>query len=484
MSGSSPNANTSGEGFFPRLDEKQCRRIHEASLEILERVGVRLYLEEAVQMLKRAGARVTDGNWVRVPPGLVEGALRTVPKEVILYDRQGHPVMPVGGRRCYYGPGSDCLNIIDHRTGERRRPVLKDLIEGVTLCDSLPHIDYVMSMVLPFDVDGTVADRYQMEALLSGTTKPIIFVAYETAGCRDAVEMAETVRGDAEALQDRPLIACYINAVSGLRHNKDALEKLLFLASRNLPSLYIPASTAALTSPVTPAGSVALDFAGVLVGLVLSQLKREGAPVIIPAMPPGGTFDMKTLITSYCEPERTISQALGRFYGLPMFALGGASESKSPDQQAAAEAALSLVVETLAGGQIIHDLGYLESGLTFSFTQLVLGNEIVSWIKAFSKEFEVNDETLALDVIAELGPDGDFLQTEHTLRHYRERWYPVLFERASYETWHGAGAKTSVKRAAEMVNRFLAEHRPEPLPEKVRGKIRGIIARAEKGRNR
>jgi trimethylamine--corrinoid protein Co-methyltransferase len=482
MSESSPPAKTPGEVFFPRLNEKQCRRICEASLEILERVGARLYLEEAVQMLKRAGARVTDGNRVRVPPSLVEEALRTAPKAVTLYDRQGHPVMPVGGQRCYYGPGSDCLNIIDHRSGERRRPVLKDLVEGVTLCDSLPHIDYVMSMVLPSDVDGTVADRYQMEALLSGTSKPIIFVTYETAGCRDAVEMAEAVRGDAKRLKDRPLIACYINAVSGLRHNKDALEKLLFLASRNLPALYIPASTAALSSPVTPAGSLALDFSGVLLGLVLAQLKQEGAPVIIPAMPPGGTFDMKTLVTSYGEPERTISQALGRFIGLPMFALGGASESKIPDQQAAAEAALSLVVETLAGGQIIHDLGYLESGLTFSFTQLVLCDEIVSWIKAFSKEFEVNDETLALDVIAELGPDGDFLQTEHTLRHFRERWYPTLFERASYETWHKAGGKTLVERAAESVDRILAEHRPEALPGKVREKIRGIVARTERDR--
>ena len=469
---------------FPRLSNEQCRRIHEASLEILERVGVRLHLEEAVRLLDRAGASVSDGNRVRVPRGLVERALRMAPKEVTLYNRHGDPVMPVGGERCFYGPGSDCLNIIDHRTGERRRPTLRDLAEGVTLCDFLPQIDYLMSMVLPADVDGTLADRYQMEAMLGGTTKPVIFVAYETAGCRDAVEMAAAVRGDPDALSEKPLVACYINAVSGLRHNKDALEKLLFLASRNLPSLYIPASTAALTSPVTPAGSLALDFAGVLVGLVLSQLEREGAPVIIPAMPPGGTFDMKTLVTSYCEPERTIAQALGRFTGLPLFALGGASEAKAPDQQAAAEAALTLTVETLAGGQIIHDLGYLESGLTFSFSQLTLCAEVVSWIKAFCRDFEVNDETLALDVIAELGPDGDFLQTEHTLRHFRERWYPELFERASYETWLKRGEKSLTKRAGEAVERILTEHRPEPLPAAAREKIRGIVARAERSRSR
>jgi trimethylamine--corrinoid protein Co-methyltransferase len=467
------------KGFcFPRLSEIQCRKMHEASLEILERVGVRLYLEEAVQLIKKAGATVTDGNLIRVSSKIVEKALKTVPKQVILYNRKGDPVMPVAGYRCFFGPGSDCLNIIDHRTGIRRKPVVKDIVEGTTLCDFLPQIDYVMSMVLPSDVDGTFADRYQMEAMLSYTTKPIIYVTYEMEGCRDAVEMAEVVMGGAEALKSTPLIACYINAVSGLRHNKEALEKLLFLASKNLPSLYIPSSTAAVTSPVTPAGSVALDFAGALMGLTLSQLKQEGAPVIVPGMPPGSTFDMKTFILSYCEPERTITQALGQFYGFPMFAIAGASESKSVDSQAAAEAALSLVVETLAGGNIIHDLGYLESGLTFSFVQLVLCDEIVSWMKAFTTEFEVNDETLAVDVIAELGADGDFLNTDHTLKHFRERWYPTFFERANYDSWLKRGGKEFAQRATEAVNQILAEHKPEPLPNNIKGKLREIIQRA------
>jgi len=467
--------------LFPRLSEKQFLRMREASLEILERVGVRLYLAEAVELIKKAGARVTDGNLVHVPARLVEKTLLSVPKEVTLHDRKGNPAMPVGGYRSFYGPGSDCLNIIDHRSGERRKPVVKDVIEGALLCEHLPHIDFVMSMVLPADVDGTIADRYQMEAMLSATTKPIIYVTYEMGGCRDAVEMAEAVMGGDEALRRTPTIACYINAVSGLRHNKEALEKLLFLASKNLPSLYIPSSTAAITSPVTPAGSVALDYAGVLVGLVLSQLKREGAPVIVSGMPAGGTFDMKTLVTSYCEPERTITTALSHHYGFPMFAIAGASEAKVFDQQAAAEAAVSLVVETLAGSNLIHDLGYLESGLTFSFAQLLLGNEVVSWIKAFTKEYEVNDETLAMDVIAELGPEGDFLNTPHTLKHYRERWYPDLFERATYEGWLSKGGKSLAERAKEKIDSVLAEHKPEPLPVKTREKLREIVLRAKAG---
>jgi trimethylamine--corrinoid protein Co-methyltransferase len=465
---------------FPRLSEQECRRMHEASLEILESLGVRLDLEDAVSMLQKAGARVKDGNVVLVPSALVEKALATAPKQVTLYDRQGNPAMPVGGYKCFYGPGSDCLNIIDHRTHARRSPVMRDVEDGVRLCDSLENIDFVMSMMLPSDVDKTLADRFQMEAMLSFTTKPVIFVTYEMSGCRDAVQMAETVAGGSDALRKKPMIACYINAVSGVHHNKDALQKLLFLASKNLPALYIPASTAAITSPVTPAGSVAMDYAGVLAGLVLSQLKSEGTPVIVTGMPPGGTFDMRTLVTSYCEPERTITQAMSHFYGLPMFSIAGASESKAVDQQAAAEAALSLVVETLAGGNIIHDLGYLESGLTFSLVQLAICDEIVSWIKGFIKKFEVNDDTLALDVMAKVGPDGQFLNTEHTLNYYKDRWYPSLFERGNYQSWIEKGEKVLAERAADRIEHLLAVHQLEPLPDKIKRRLIEIVQDAKR----
>jgi len=463
---------------FPRLSDSQCSRIHEASLKILEHIGVKLDHQEAIDLLKKAGARISDSSIVHIPLRLVEKAFKSTPKQVVLHDRYGNPVMPVGGYRCFYGPGSDCLNIIDHRTGKRRDPLLKDAEECVMLCDSLTNIDFVMSMVLPSDVDRTIADRYQMEAMLTHTIKPIIFVTYEMSGCRDVIEMAEAVVGGENELRKRPIAACYINAVSGLRHNKEALQKLLFLAEKNLPAIYIPSSTAAVTSPVTPAGSLALDYAGVIAGLVLAQLKNEGAPVIVTGMPPGGTLDMKTLVTSYCEPERTIAQAMSHYYGLPMFSLGGASESKATDQQAAAEAAVSLVVETLAGGNIIHDLGYLESGLTFSMSQLVLCDEIVSWLKAFTKNFEVNDETLALDVIAKVGHDGQFLDIPHTLRHYKERWYPRFFERCSHDAWLAAGGKSFADRAKEKIDKILAEHKAEPLSQEVKGKLKDVIQKA------
>ncbi len=364
---------------------KTCKKIHAVSLELLDRVGARLHLEEAIQLLKKAGAKVIDSNLVRIPSHLVENALATALKKIDLFDRHTRPAINLGKHNKYYGPGSDCLNIINHRNGRRRKLIVKDVVEGAILCDSLENIDFVMSMVFPSDVNQSIADRFQMEVMLNHTTKPIIFVSYDLSGCKDCVEMAEAVVGGEEVLQKNPLVACYINVPTGLLHNEDSLRKLLFLAEKNIPSLYIPSSTEGVTSPITTAGAVALDYAGVLVGLVLSQLIREGALVIIPGMSPG-PLDMR--------------------------------------------------------------------------------------------DVKVTEKTLALDVIEEVGPEGNYLKTEHTRKYYKERWYPNLFERDMYNSWIGKGGKTLVERAADEVELILSEHEPESLPSKIKEKLKGIVHRA------
>lgn len=469
----------SGRVRYERLSWEQCQRLHNASLEILARTGVRLYEQAAIDLLKKAGASVSEGNRVRIPPHIVEKALTTVPREVVLYDRHGQPALFLDGQNSYYGPGSDCLNIIDHRTDEWRRAILQDVVEGVTVCDALSQIDFVMSMFLPSDVEPMVSDRYQMEVMLNHTTKPIIFVTNEFSGCVDAVEMAETVAGGSEAFRQRPSAACYINVTTALRHNKEALQKLLFLADRGLPTLYIPVVIGGTTGPITLAGGAALLNAGVLVGVVISQLKRPGAPLIVSGMS-DGSLDMRTMVSPYCLPDPIgVPQAMAHYYNLPSFGQGGVSESKLVDQQGAAEAALTLMAETIAGTSLVHDLGYLESGLCGSLVQLVICDEMVSWLQHFTAPVEINDETLALDLIDEVGPDGQFLDSEHTLAHFREYWYPDLFERGNYAQWQAAGRKSLTERAARRVEEILAQHKPESLPKDVVQVVRAIAQRAE-----
>jgi trimethylamine--corrinoid protein Co-methyltransferase len=463
---------------YSRLTDEQFQKIHAASLEILERIGVRVYDQEAINLLKKGGASLAAGNLARLPARLVEWALQTAPREITLYNRLGIPLMPLEGDRCFFGPGSDCLNIIDHRTGERRKPVLQDVIEGTILCDALSNIDFVMSVFLPTDVNQAVAETYQAEVMLTHTVKPIILVSYGLDGLMDAVEMAEALVGGAEALRAKPILACYINVVSGAVHNQECTQKLLYLADKGLPSIYIPGSNAGVTSPITMPGAVALDMAGGLLGLVLSQLKREGAPYILSAMDPAA-LDMHTFVSPYAYAERGIIRSISQRYGLPTFALSGCSDSKLVDQQATAEAALTLMAEVLMGGNIIHDLGYLESGLTFSFAQLVICDQIVSWIKAFFSPVEVNEGTLALDVVEQVGPGGQYLKHKHTRQHFREHWYPDLFERGNHADWVQKGGQSLAERATARVQKLLDEHQPESLPVEIKGTLDMIVRRAE-----
>jgi trimethylamine--corrinoid protein Co-methyltransferase len=189
---------------------------------------------------------------------------------------------------------------------------------------------------------------------------------------------------------------------------------------------------------------------------------------------------MRTMVGPYCAPDpKGMAHALAQYYRLPMFGIGGCSESKLVDGQAAAEAALTLMAETLGGAHLIHDLGYLESGLCGSLAQLVICNEIVGWIAHVLGPIEISDETLALDLIDKVGPDGSFLGEDHTLAHFRERWYPDVFERGNYDQWLAAGGKGLAERAAQRVAKILDEHKPQALPAEVSQAVHAVVERAE-----
>jgi trimethylamine---corrinoid protein Co-methyltransferase len=262
---------------------------------------------------------------------------------------------------------------------------------------------------------------------------------------------------------------------TGLRHNEEALQKLLYLSKKNIPFFYIPGAMAGAAGPVTVAGSNAVRMAGALAGLVIAQLNNEGAPVVLPGW--GAlALDMRTTVQSYTGPDHQgVTQSIAHFLNMPMFANAGASDSKLVDQQAGIEPALTLLFNSLAGSQIVHDVGYLESGLSGSIAQIVICDEILSWIKRALKPVEINQETLALDLINEIGPDGQYIDTEHTFRHFKEQWHPTLFDRNNFQGWENKGGKTLLERAAERVEKILANHKPDLLPKEIQKQIRSYV---------
>jgi trimethylamine--corrinoid protein Co-methyltransferase len=463
---------------YARLGQQEREGIHQASLEVLQRVGIEVHDQQARDILADGGAYI-DGIMVHIPEHMVTKALAVAPKRITLYDRNGRVAMRAGGYNTYYGGGSDCLNILDHRTGERRRAVLQDVVEAVTLQDALPEFDFVMSAVLPSDVDQNIYDRYQMEVMLNHTTKPIVFVSPDFDGCKTAVEMCETVAGGAEDFRRRPFATCYINVTSGLIANAEALQKCIYLAEKGLPLLWIPLNAGGVNSPTTTAGCMAAMNAGTLLGIVLAQLVNEGTPVGVPGWN-GGPYNLKTMVGNYVlADEQGVPTEMGRHYDVPVFGLGGSTDSKVLDQQSGAEMMLSLMTSLLHGANIVHDVGFMDAGLQYSFQLAAIADDMLGFLRAATRGVQVDEETLALDVIEELGASGNYLIHDHTLSHYKEPFYGRLIDKMAYAPWERAGATTMEQRAARLIDDILANHKSEPLSESVQQGLREIVEREQ-----
>ncbi len=466
---------------FSVLSAHQMAEIHSASLEILWRTGSRIYCQEALELLKRAGADVSDGTLVRIPPHLVEWALRAAPSRVVLANRNGERVIFLEDHKTYYGTGSDCPNILDHTTGERRLFLKKDIEQGARLCDALMNIDFVMSMGLASDVPVRTSDRHQFEAMLLNTVKPIVFTAHDLDGTRDIVDMAAAAVGSLEELRRNPTVVLYAEPTTPLVHTRESVEKLLFMAENNLPVLYAPGMLRGGTAPVTLAACLALANAESLTGLLMAQLKREGTPVVL-----GGgalVMDMRTMVSSYGAPELQLAGAaladMAHYYGLPRFSSAGASDSKAADQQAMIEGTMSVLIQALSGANLVHDVGFLESGLTGSFEMVVAFDEVIAMVKQIVKGVEISNEGLALEVIHKVGPGGSFIAEAHTARHFREIWFPRLLDRQNYDAWVMTGRQTMSDRLRQRVEEILATHSPPPLSPLAQARIRSIVQSAD-----
>jgi trimethylamine--corrinoid protein Co-methyltransferase len=465
---------------FTALTPEQMQEIHSAALTVLEDVGTVVHHEEALELLKKAGAFV-DGSRVYIPSQLVEWAANRAPSRIVLYDRNGKPAMHLEGYKAYFGTGSDCPNILDSFTGEKRRFMYKDVVDGTVLSDALPNIDFTMSIGLIQDVPRHVSYQHEYAVMIRNSTKPSVITAADRTSLDDICEIAAAVRGSREELERKPIFVLYDEPSSPLQHSFTAIDKLLYCAEHRVPTNYACGIMAGATAPITMAGAITVATAENLTGLVIHQLKNPGAPFVF-----GGgmsPMDLVSMQPTYAAPEAVMEQEglcdMGRFYNLPTWGFGGCSASKLPDEQASNEATHYLLLAAMCGTNIIHDVGYLEFGLTYSFDYMVICDEIIGQIKRFSQGIQVNEEYLAVDAIRRVGPGGHFLGDKHTFKHFRENWQPDISDRNTYETWLANGGTTMGQRAKAKVKRLLETHRPEALSDEVNAQIDAIVARAE-----
>lgn len=476
-----PNVTRFNSTPLEYLSEEQMRAIHSAALDILQDCGTMVHHQKALDLLHQAGAQVKDSQHVFIPSGLVEAAIRSAPSKVTIYDRNGGAAMCLEGRNVYYGTGSDCPYLLDSFSGDRREFLSADVGDAVRLVDALPNIDFTMSNGLAPDFPAELQYQYKYAIMIRNSTKPQVITTADKTCLNDIADIAAAAVDGREELSRKPLFVLYDEPTSPLVHMSEAMEKLMFMAEHNLPTNYSPGIMAGGTGPVTMAGAIAQANAEILAGLVIHQLTSPGAPFIFGAgMSP---MDMLSMQPTYSAPEAMMTQAglcqIGRcLYELPTWGFGGCSASKLPDEQAVNEAATYIMMAGWAGTNLVHDVGYLEFGLTYSFDLLVMCNEFIGQVRRMMEGIPVDRENLAVESIKRVGPGGHFLGDVHTLDHFRENWQPDLTDRRTYEDWQSRGAKSMGQLAKEKIKNIREGHQPQPLSPEVDAEIESVLERA------
>ena len=461
---------------FRVLSDDQIAEIKRAAFDVMSTVGFTVYHEGARKMLKQAGAMV-KGERVRVPEHVVTACLASAPKGWTIYDREGNRAMEVEGRKSYYGTSTASPKTKDAVTGEIHPTRVADIAIGAKVADALPNIDWVMPMGSSQDVPPEAADLYEFEAVVTHTTKPMVFIGYTPRGVELVYEMAAEVAGGLENLQKKPFLIFYPEPISPLVLPADVIDRLFVCADLNLPQMQGPTIQPGATGPVTLAGAIVQGTAEALMCLVLAQLRKPGCACSLGCN--FGIFDMAVGLLTMAAPEMSLALSaqaeVAQSFGLPTWGLAGATDAKTIDAQAGAESAFSILAQGLGGLNLIHDVGYMDNGMVCSTHQLVLGDENIAMAKRFISGIEVNRETLAREVIEKIGPGGHFLEDEHTYRHFKnELWHPSLMTRVASEEWKLTGAKDMAARVHDKLQGILEDHEAPALPDKVLSAIRKI----------
>ncbi len=468
---------------FQMLSADQLQALSDGVLHVLENTGVDLHHDEARDILGRAGAWV-DGLRVRIPSFLTKRALARAPRSFTIYARDGNPKhdIRIGPGIANFGPGPTPPNFIDVETLARRPYLRADAQIVAKVVDALPNIDFCESLGTISDVHPELAASYEFAAMFANTSKPIVAWSYGRDDGADIHKMAVAEAGGQKAFEKRPNYVHYCEPLSPLTGSFEAIDKLLFAARHRVPVIFTPCPLAGGTAPVTAAGIIIQAAAESWAGLVLAQEIRPGLPFFM-----GGVLsvmDMNAMILSYGAPELSLMMAglteLAHYAGLPLWQTGGCTDSKVLDEQACLEGSLSCFFSALSGGDLCHDVGYTESGITGSILQTVMMDESIGYARRITRGIKVDEDTLATAVIHSVGPNGNYLTHKHTREHFQsEFWFPNLCDRRSYQPWKESGAKPMRERVIERTRKILATHQPSAIKPETEKAIQDVLAAAE-----
>jgi trimethylamine--corrinoid protein Co-methyltransferase len=470
-------------GSLRILSDNELERIYLASLALLEDPGVLSDSDLFLDIFQKGGARVDrEKRTIHISREMVEAAIKSAPSSFVLHGRNDPAMdMLLEPGRVYYGMGGTSEPMFwDYDLWRARHPTKQDMITSTRVGHALPNIDFVQTLCMSGDQPTHTIFFHDFDAIYRNTTKPSVINILERPFTQHLLELTAAASGGESVLLEKPSVLGIVTPISPLKiavMNEGLYDAVL----AGVPILYAPGPLMGATSPATVAGTVVLSNAETLFGLVLCQLIKPGAPVVL--KPDTDIFDMRTTQVTYGSPEQNLGKLaeiqLAHFYNLPIYGLGGGVEAKTPDAEAASEAAMTMLLNGLAGMTMSQSLGTLSFGQYSCQEMVVICDEIVHSIKRVLNGIDITDETLAVDVIREVGHKGDYLQMDHTVKYFKqEMYFPALFRRQTIEQWINSGAKMAHQVAHEKVLQILDKAGPVQLPPGVDAEMERALHKA------
>jgi trimethylamine--corrinoid protein Co-methyltransferase len=455
---------------YQLLNQNQIEMIHENSLKILNEVGMVLPYGPAKELLAKHGCKVS-GDLVKFPPKLVEESMKLVPSSFMVHARNPEKSFMVDCENTIYAGPSGSPFVTDLDNG-RRKSTKEDFEKIVKLLDANDNIS-ILGLTSCEMNDIPIAERPNLMAFLSmkHCDKPIMATSTGYEECKNCIELASIPFGGLEAVKDKVILVTIPCSLTPLSYDEKQLGGIMAYAELGQAQLINSLGIGGLTSPATIAGLLSVQNAEILGGITLAQCVRPGAPCIYSAA--GTSADMHVSSVATGAPEAEIvalcNAQLAHFYNIPVRNAGALTDSKLMDTQAALESALTLTMGEMSGGNfILHGVGIIESYNTLSFEKLIIDNEIIGHLKRIHRGIEVNEETLAFEVIEDVGPRGTFLPEEHTVEHFKQEFYNTkLCSRNSFSMWELDGSKSLEQVANEEWKKILAHAPASKLPSDI-----------------
>ncbi|MXW48289.1 MAG: trimethylamine methyltransferase family protein [Gammaproteobacteria bacterium] len=454
------------------LSEDQLNRIHHASLDVLEEIGINFLLDEAREILSIAGADVEKNSTrVRFDRNLILESIANAPSEFTIHARNPQRNLKIGGRWLAFSTVAGPPNASDIQGG-RRSGNFKDYSDFIKLAQSV-NIAHVISghPVEPLDLDPKTRHLDTARVNLTLTDKVCRVYSLGRDRVMDSLEITRICHSlSREELAHRPSLYTVVNVNSPLQYDIPMLWGIIELARMNQVVVITPFTLAGAMAPITLAGAVTQQNAEALAGLAFSQIVNPGAPVMY-----GGftsNVDMKTGSPAFGTPEYVKATLMGgqfaRFYNLP-YRSSNVNASNAPDVQATYESQMSIWGSVMARANLIHHaLGWLEGGLCASFEKFVMDAEMLQGVVETLKPVVVDEDTLGVEAMREVGPGGHYFAAQQTMERYETEFYkPILSDWRNFETWFEDGAKDATTRANQIYQQLLSEYEAPKVDEAI-----------------